>query len=218
MARDTMTHGRLTAAAPAPHPRRMTTRRVSWRRTDEVRTDEHCTISIRDSGISLFGTVLGADGGLPVRIEYRVLTDGAGATTAVHVRDYRGFGQRQLTLARDAKGNWTVNGVADRRLKGCVHVDLGCSPSTNTLPIRRLRLGIGGAATIQAAWVRFPELAVEKAAQTYSRPDEFSYRYASGSFESDLLVDDDGVVAQCGPWERTGVADGLDDTAPLDAR
>ena len=196
----------------------MPTRRVSWRRTDEVRTDEHCTVSVRDSGLSLVGTVLGAAGGLPVRIEYRVLADGAGATTAVHVRDYRGFTLRQLTIARDAKGNWTVNGVADRTLKGCVDVDLGCSPSTNTLPIRRLRLGVGGSTTIQAAWVRFPELTVEKAAQTYSRPDEFTYRCASGTYEADLVVDDDGMVAQYGEWERTGVADGPDDTAPLDAR
>ena len=196
----------------------MPTRRVSWRRSDEIRTDEHCTISIRDAGLSLVGTVLGADGGLPVRIEYRVLADGTGATTAVHVRDYRGFGQRQLTLARDAKGNWTVDGVAAPALKGCVDVDLGCSPAPNTLPIRRLRLGMGGSKTIQAAWVRFPELTVEKTAQTYSRPDEDTYRYASGTFEAELVADEDGVVAQYGPWERTGVATGPDDTAPLDTR
>ena len=194
----------------------MPTRRVSWRRSDEVRTDEHCTVSIRDAGLSLVGTVLGADGGLPVRIECRVFVDGAGATTAVHVRDYRGFGQRQLTLTRDAKGNWTVDGVAAPTLKGCIDVDLGCSPSTNTLPIRRLRLGIGGSKTIQAAWVRFPELTVEKTAQTYSRPDELTYRYASGTFEAELVADEDGVVAQYGPWERTGLASGPDDTAPLD--
>ena len=74
-------------------------------------------------------------------------------------------------------------------LKGCIDVDLGCSPSTNTLPIRRLRLGIGGSQTIHAAWVRFPELTVEKSAQTYSRPDEFTYRYASGTFEAELVAE-----------------------------
>jgi hypothetical protein len=196
----------------------MTTRRVSWRRSDEVRADEHCTISVRDTGLSLVGTVMGAEGGVPVRTEYRVLTDGTGATTAVHVRDLRGFAQRTLMLARDAKGGWTVDGAPDRALKGCFDVDLGCSPSTNTLPIRRLHLGVGGTRTIQAAWVRFPELVVVKAAQTYTRIDEFTYRYASGTFEAELVVDDDGVVAQYGPWERTGVASGPDDTAPLDAR
>ena len=140
----------------------MTTRRVSWRRSDEVRADEQCTISFRDAGLSLVGTVLGAEGGVPFRTEYRVLTDGTGATSAVHVRDLRGFTQRTLTLARDPKGAWTVDGVADKALRGCHDIDLGCSPSTNTLPIRRLRLGVGGSKTIQAAWVRFPELRVEK--------------------------------------------------------
>ncbi|MHB8958147.1 MAG: putative glycolipid-binding domain-containing protein [Candidatus Limnocylindrales bacterium] len=194
----------------------MPTRRVSWRRTDEVRTDEHCTISTRDAGLSLVGTVIGSEGGLPIRIEYRVLADGTGGTSAVYVRDLRGFAQRTLALARSAKGAWTVDGVARRDLKGCIDVDLGCSPSTNTLPIRRLRLGTGAATTIQAAWIRFPELTVQKAAQTYTRLDEFTYRYASGSFEGELVVDDDGVVAQYLPWERTGVAAGPDDTEPLD--
>ena len=62
----------------------MTTRRVAWRRTDEVLADEHCTLSVRDSGLSLIGTVLGSEVGVPVRIEYRVLTEGSGLTTAVH--------------------------------------------------------------------------------------------------------------------------------------
>lgn len=196
----------------------MTTRRVAWRRTDEVRVDEHCTITFRDTGLSLVGTVLGAEDGTPVRIEYRVLCDAAGATNAVHVRDLRGFAQRTLALARDVKGGWTVDGVPDRALRGCVDVDLGCSPATNTLPIRRLRLGVGASTTVQAAWVRFPALTVEKAAQTYTRLDEFTYRYASATFEAELIVDDDGVVARYAAWERTGVASGPDDTEPLDLR
>ena len=41
-----------------------------------------------------------------------------------------------------------------------------------------------------------PVLTVEKAAQTYTRIDEFTYRYRSGTFEAELVVDDDGIVAQ----------------------
>jgi hypothetical protein len=195
----------------------MTTRRVAWRRSDEVATDEHCTMTLRDGGLSLVGTVLGAEGGLPVRIEYRVLADGAGVTTAAHVRDLRGFEARTIALERDAKGNWTVDGKAVRALKGCTDVDLGCSPSTNTLPIRRLSLGTGASKTIQAAWLRFPELTIVKAAQTYTRIDEFTYRYKSGTFEADLTVDDDGLVAAYAAWQRTGVAMGPSDSEPLDA-
>lgn len=196
----------------------MTTRRVAWRRSDEVATDEHCTLTLREGGLSLVGTVLGAEGGLPVRVEYRVLADGAGLTTAAHVRDLRGFETRTIALERDAKGNWTVDSEAVRALKGCTDVDLGCSPSTNTLPIRRLRLGVGASKTIQAAWVGFPELTIVKAAQTYTRLDEFTYRYASGGFEAELTVDDDGLVAAYADWRRTGVAMGPSDTEPLDAQ
>ena len=196
----------------------MTTRRVAWRRSDEVQTDEHCTLTQRDTGLSLVGTVLGAEGGAPVRIEYRVLTDGAGLTTAAHVRDLRGFEQRTLTLERDAKGNWTVDGAKVRTLKGATDVDLGCSPSTNTLPIRRLRIGVGASKTVKAAWVRFPELTVVKADQTYTRLDEFTYRYASGEFEAELTVDDEDLVAAYAAWGRTGVAIGPSETEPLDQR
>ena len=194
----------------------MTTRRVAWRRSDEVETDEHCTLTLRDSGLSLVGTVLGAEGGLPVRVEYRVLTDRNGLTTAAHVRDLRGFETRTKTLERNSKGSWTIDGSAARTLRGCSDVDLGCSPSTNTLPIRRLRLAIGASHTIQAAWVRFPSLEVVKAAQTYTRLDEFTYRYSSGDFEAELSVDDDGLVGAYAVWRRTGYAAGPDDTEPLD--
>lgn len=194
----------------------MTTRRVAWRRSADVATDEHCTLTFRGGGLSLVGTVLGADGGLPVRIEYRVLADGAGLTTAAHVRDLRGFETRTIALERDAKGNWSVDGKVVKALKGCADVDLGCSPSTNTLPIRRLRLAVGASHKIQAAWVRFPELTVVKAAQTYTRLDEFTYRYASTDFQADLTVDDDGLVTSYAEWQRTGFSMGPDDTEPLD--
>ena len=138
-------------------------------------------------------------------------------TTAAHVRDLRGFETRTVALERDAKGNWTVDGVAVKALKGCTDVDLGCSPSTNTLPIRRLRLGVGASQKIQAAWLRFPDFTVVKAAQTYTRLDEYTYRYKSGTFEADLDVDDDGLVTTYAEWRRTGVAMGPNDSEPLDA-
>jgi hypothetical protein len=194
----------------------MTTTRVAWRRSDEVQADEFCTLSVRDSGLSLIGTVLGADGGEPIRIEYRVLADGGGLTTAAHVRQLRGFDERTIVLTRDSKGAWMVNGARAPKLKGCTDVDLGCSPSTNTLPIRRLRLGIGVSKTIQATWVRFPELEVVKAAQTYTRLDDGTYRYVSGTFEAELTVDHEGLVTAYADWRRSAVSVGPDDPMPLD--
>lgn len=195
----------------------MTTRRVTWRRSGETTTDDLCTMTIRDGGLSLIGTVLGADGGVPVRTEYQVFADGAGLTTAVHLRYLHGFSQRALTLKRDPKGGWTVDGAPATKLRGCTDIDLGCSPATNTLPVRRLRMAVGTSHTIKAAWIRFPELDVTMAAQTYTRLDEFTYRYASGTFEAEITVDDEGLVTSSAEWRRTGVAIGPEDTEPLDA-
>jgi hypothetical protein len=196
----------------------MTVRRVTWRRVDEVQTDEHATLTVRDGGISLVGTVIGAENGVPLRVEYRVMADGAGLTTAVHVRDLRGFLQRSLALERSTKGSWTVDGTPAPGLRGCTDVDLDCTPATNTLPVRRLGLGIGGSREVRAALVHFPELVVEPAVQTYTRLDESTYRYESGSFAAEIVVDDDGLVAGYAGWRRTGIAAGIEDTEPLDAR
>jgi hypothetical protein len=196
----------------------VTTRRVAWRRIDEVETDEWCTLTVRPTGASLVGTVIGAQGGLPLRIEYQVLTSSSGLTTAVHVRQWHGFEKRQMTLDRNEKGAWTRDGAAVRQLKGCTDVDLEFSPATNALPIRRLRLAVGASDSIQAAWVRFPDLTVEKSRQRYTRiDDEGTYRYASGTFESDLTVDQDGMVYGYGVWRRTAIAEGSDDSEPLDS-
>ena len=129
----------------------MTTRRAAWRRSDEVATDEQCTLTVRGGGLSLVGTIIGAEGGLPIRIEYRALADGSGLTTAVHVRDLRGFETRTIALERDAKGNWTgtdgakvsASRVAPMSTSAAVRPRTRCpsvgssSPSVRPRPSRR---------------------------------------------------------------------------------
>lgn len=76
--------------------------------------------------------------------------------------------------------------------------DLESSPSTNTLPIRRLALAPGDTRAVAAAWIRFPSLEVQRLDQSYERLDERRYRYRSGLFTADLVVDDDAIVLQYG--------------------
>ena len=100
--------------------------------------------------------------------------------------------------AVDPSGRWSLDGVERPDLDGCVDVDLGFSPSTNTLPIRRLGLGVGESAPVSAAWLRFPGFALERFDQVYTRLDESHYRYESGGgrFMRDLAVDEDGLVVE----------------------
>ena len=119
--------------------------------------------------------------------------------------DLRGpDGERSLRLAvKD--GLWWVEGRPEATLRECVDVDLGWTPSTNTLPIRRLNLAVGESRAVTAAWVRFPELTVERLPQEYRRLDERRYRYSSagGRFVAELEVDEHGLVTTYGQiWTR----------------
>jgi hypothetical protein len=58
---------------------------------------------------------------------------------------------------------------------------------------------------IVAAWVRFPDLALEPLPQEYERLAESRYRYSSrgGSFVAQLEVDEHGLVLDYeGQWRR----------------
>lgn len=104
---------------------------------------------------------------------------------------------QQLRL-KAADGAWTVGGSIRDDLAGCVDVDLGFSPSTNTLPARRLDLSIGQVATIEAAWVTFPDFNVKRQQQRYERLDDRRWRYQSGDFSADLVLDEHKLVRRYG--------------------
>jgi hypothetical protein len=112
-----------------------------------------------------------------------------------------------LEVGRDSAGKWTVGGTPAAGLDGCDDIDLGFTPATNLLPIRRLRLAVGAKATVRAAWIRFPELTVEVLDQVYTRfaEDRYLYESGGGAFRRELIVDDIGfVVDYPGVWTARG--------------
>ena len=144
----------------------------------------------------LDGTIVTLGERGPADVHYRIACDTAWQTRTADITlaDDRGLHRLQI-VATD--GTWFVNGDPAPQLDGCIDIDLGWSPSTNTLPIRRLNLEIGArSAPLNMAWVRFPELTVEVLAQSYERIAERQYIYRSrdGGFQAVLDVDDDGVV------------------------
>ena len=149
------------------------------------------------SGFVLGGWVVAMIDQASVAVSYEVEADRSWLTRRVAVTVHSDDG-RSLLLEHDGEGGWTVDGVPRPDLATCRDVDLGVSPSTNTLPIRRLGLEVGDRRDLDAAWVRFPLLSVEVLSQTYERLGEDSYRYSSPGFQRDLVVDDDGVVLRYG--------------------
>jgi uncharacterized protein len=177
-------------------------RHVVWHRSSELQMIEWCTLTEGPDEIIVEGLVLGAVAGLPWRTEYRVLCDSGWHTCGVDVRQQHGSRTAELALARDATGDWARGRSPDPGLQGCTDVDLGFSPSTNTLPIRRLALATGKSETISAAWVLFPDLRVCAALQSYTRLSDQRYRFASDGFSAELSVDTAGMVIDYWEWQR----------------
>jgi len=147
-------------------------------------------------GWLLRGTILALEKQGPAQADYEILCDAAWHTRRADVSLRDTTGERSLRLTVE-DGRWSENGHERETVRGCIDIDLGWSPSTNTLPIRRLRLAVGQkSGVITAAWVRFPELTLEPLPQEYERLAERRYRYSSrgGAFTAELEIDEDGLV------------------------
>ena len=170
---------------------------ILWRRLD-MPGHEIAELERAGDGWELRGLALLAHEGQPCRLEYRITCDAAWRTRSLRVHGQLGDRPVMRELTRDARGAWEADGRAVAALHDCIDVDLGFSPSTNLLPIRRLRLAVGDRASVRAAWVRFPTLALEVLEQVYTRlgPDGYRYESAGGTFRRDLTVTDEGWVTE----------------------
>jgi hypothetical protein len=163
---------------------------------------EYCAITADDRGVSLAGTALQMAEQRPLKAIYAIETDPQWRTREVTVQVETLAGVTSLRLTADGHGSWWRDGVALDDMKGCLDVDLGITPATNTLPIRRLDLPVGASAEIAAVWVRFPALDIQRLAQRYTRLTEDRYRYQSAAFMAELRVDAAGIVQEySGYWQ-----------------
>jgi uncharacterized protein len=177
---------------------------VLWRQLDTLGL-EHCRLTPDAGGARIDGAAVVLDGDAPWRVAYAVRCDERWRTRHVSVQAVERASDRTLALTADADARWTVDGVARQDLAGCADVDLGFSPSTNTLAIRRLALEIGESGACDVAWVEFPSLAVRRAPQRYTRLTDRVYRfeYLAIDFTADIEVDELGlVVVYPELWER----------------
>jgi hypothetical protein len=178
--------------------------RILWQRLD-LPGHDICVLDRNAEGWQLEGTALVAHEGRPCRLNYRVQCDVAWQTRSALIDGQVGGQAVGLNITRSVSNEWHSNAVAVPAVAGCVDVDLGFSPSTNLLPIRRLALAIGSHASVRAAWVRFPELSVELLEQVYTRLDSNHYRYESsdGAFRRELLTSPEGFVLEYPDYWRT---------------
>lgn len=177
---------------------------ILWRRLD-VPGHDCARLSPRDGGWLLAGTALFAHDGLPCRLDYRVLCDAAFRTESATVEGWAGSAPVRHHLAADADRRWRLDGVEQPQVEGCIDVDLGFTPATNLLALRRLALPVGEQSAVRSAWLDFPGFAMEPLPQTYHRTAELAYAYESngGAFTAVLPVNAASfVVDYPGLWRE----------------
>lgn len=152
----------------------------------------------------LRGTVLTLSS-TATEVKYEIVCDGQFCTRSAHIALRDAMGERAMKIVSE-NSHWYQNGVEVEGLNRAIDIDLEWSPSTNTLPIRRLALSVGASSgQLTAAWVRFPDLKLQPLEQEYHRLEDRVYRYSSrgGTFQAKLLVDEHGVVEEYeGFWKR----------------
>ena len=142
------------------------------------------------------GVVIGEREGRSFGVDFTIVCDETFAVRELHLGTTSGHA---LYLQSNGAGSWRNHD--DRPLPefdGCIDVDLAGSPSTNTLPIRRIDWAAqpGGRAEITTLYVPFDSFAPTTDRQIYTRlgADRFRYEAADGSFTADITTDEDGFV------------------------
>ena len=100
---------------------------------------------------------------------------------------------------------WFVNGVEQDQVAGCMDLDLGFTPATNLIAIRRLALKVGQRAQAPAAYLAFPKIRLEKLEQNYHRVEHTKYEYAAPKFGYAATLEISaagGVVSYPGLFEQ----------------
>ena len=177
---------------------------------------EIAAVELTPGGIRASGSQLGVDP-LTYRLDYRLEAPRDFITGRLEVECTGEGWWRALTLARNGGGAWSCEaeaegevdlpdpGGAGEGLTDALDCDLGFSPLTNTMPIRRHGLHQRvGARDFLMAWVSVPDLAVHPYEQRYehvhSGADGAVVRFLdkglSGGFVADLELDADGFVSQ----------------------
>jgi hypothetical protein len=155
---------------------------VLWRRLDAPGHDA-CRLERHADGWRLHGTAVYREGGVVTRLDYDVVCDEAWITRRGSVRGWLGEREVDLVIVRTATGVWSMNGMVATGLDGCLDLDLGFTPATNALQLRRVALAKGQAVDVPVAWLDVAGGTLTLLRQRYERRSETTYWYEAPRFD-----------------------------------
>jgi uncharacterized protein len=171
----------------------MTVASILWNRLDTPGHDA-CRLIEKHGGWELEGTAVFVKGGAAARLDYSVACDASWRTRWGRVRGWIGEQALDLYLARTAPGAWTMNGDEVLPATDCIDLDLGFTPATNLIALRRLDLPVGERAATLTAWLDDDTFStLEVLEQIYRRQAGGGYAYESPRFKYSGILEVDPV-------------------------
>jgi hypothetical protein len=161
---------------------------ILWRRLD-LEGHDACLLCATEIGWRLNGHALFLHDGRPCSLAYSAECDADWRTCSAGVEGFLGTQTLRYEVERLADGRWILNGAEQAEVAGLVDIDLGFTPATNLLAIRRFDLAVGEATPAPAAYLAFPELRLERLDQNYRRLDDGRYAYAAPKFGYDQVLE-----------------------------
>jgi hypothetical protein len=159
---------------------------------------EHLILRQRER-IEANGLAAGVLEDIPYRINYQIVCDQDWKVQSVRVEDL--LNDKVLVLIKSRNDGWMdEQNHRFEELNGCMDVDIRITPFTNTLPIKKLKLGLNESKEISVVYFRVPDLGISKFKQRYTflarAEDHEVYKYESldSDFTSDITVGMDGLV------------------------
>lgn len=168
-----------------------------WRRLDKPGHD-CCRLFKVSTGWKLHGMAVFVDAGQPCSFAYEVSVDPIWRTRYATITGTWGRKEIDMRVRRTVGGQWRVGAVIQHAVSGCVDIDLGFTPATNMLAIRRLELAVGQQVEAPAAWLALPSTKLRVLPQTYLRSTKLGYDYAAPTvgYKGRLHVSNLGAVVQ----------------------
>jgi hypothetical protein len=168
---------------------------VLWKRLDAEGHDS-CRLLQQATGYELQGVAAFWEAGAPCGLTYAVSCDASWQTLRAQVRGHVADQALELEILRTEDGRWRLDGEEQPLLRGLVDVDLGFTPATNLLVLRRLALAVGAQSPAPAAYLAFPERRLMRLEQTYHRlePDRYHYTASAYHYDDVLTVSPTGFV------------------------
>ena len=153
---------------------------IVWRRLDRPGRDE-CRLLKAPDGWRLEGAARYRSDEADCRLSYVIDSDAAWRSRSGRVSGSLGARGVEIRIRRAPSGEWSLDGRVVPGLDACADLDLGFTPATNLLPVRRCGLSVGEAVEAPAAWLDIDAGTIARLPQTYERRTELTYWYEAPS-------------------------------------